>query len=519
MKPRWSIWILWMLFLSIIGWAQEPLSPDWTTPAPIPDNGGSATGNVGNNMGILSSGKLLLIFTETNTSGVSRLYLTTTNDDGQTWTAPVLFPPATSLIGAYSPTVVVDQNDVFHVILAAHGPVEGLYYTSTSDSGATWSAPIRISDTVRYKIAYDFISTDRSGRLHAMWHDGDTDTDSLIAEVMYTRSLDGGLTWETPRRLSSDDGEHSAFPRADFTPSSGDTLVIAWRDARPAGDDWDVYGAISYDGGATWTEQLLAGGPGRQWDPMVQIDQNGVIHLGVMEYPANHLIDVFVWYTHSTDGGNTWSTPQTMRGARSIFPIFTYDPIRHILWYFLRIESPPGPNATSDLGVRYSFDGGNTWSNVERLTMVDPGNGTKYPAIATGVDGIVRVFYSMKDSLGNDKMYFQKRKSVPTATGVNSGELSPPEGFELGQNYPNPFNPVTNVEFRLSNPAWVRLKIYDLMGRKVKTLVNGRRVAGTYTVVWDGTDDTGKPVVSGVYFYRLWVNNRFVATRKMLLIR
>ncbi len=394
--------------------AQEPISSEWTAPAPIPDNGGSSTGNVGNNFVVLGSGRLLLVYNETNANGGLKLYQTVSDDDGRSWSAPETFAPAGGLIGACCVTLALDLQDGVHAVFMARTPQLGLYYSRSQDGGETWSAPKRISDTVRYKIDYHFITTDGKGRVHVFWHDGDAKDDSQPAEVMYTRSLDGGDTWETPRMLSSDDGAHSAFPRADFGFTRSDTLLVAWRDARPPGDDWDIYGAISYDGGTTWREELLAGGAGRQWDPMVQIDFHGTIHLGVMEYPAGHMIDVFVWYMRSSDGGTTWSQPQTMREARTIFPVFSYDVMQDVLWYFLRIESPPGPNATSDLGVRYSMDGGNSWSEVERLTALEQG-GTKFPAFGMGKDGIPRLVYSLKDSAGHDKLYFQKRKSAPSA--------------------------------------------------------------------------------------------------------
>ena len=103
-------------------------------------------------------------------------------------------------------------------------------------------------------------------------------------------------------------------------------------------------------------------------------------------------------------------------------------------------------------------------------------------------------------------------KDSPKNTGI-------PSKFSLEQNYPNPFNPTTNVEFGIGNAEWVTLKIYDLLGREVKTLVNQRLAAGQYTVRWDGTDEAGQPVGSGVYLYRLKVGNRFVQTRKMVLLR
>jgi len=95
----------------------------------------------------------------------------------------------------------------------------------------------------------------------------------------------------------------------------------------------------------------------------------------------------------------------------------------------------------------------------------------------------------------------------------------PPRAFRLEQNYPNPFNPATRIRFELDRPAVVDLRIYDVAGRPVKTLVAHRRLGATaHTLEWDGTDDAGATVTSGVYFYRLVANGR-VLTRRMVMLK
>lgn len=95
--------------------------------------------------------------------------------------------------------------------------------------------------------------------------------------------------------------------------------------------------------------------------------------------------------------------------------------------------------------------------------------------------------------------------------------------FLLGQNYPNPFNPETAISYQLSPKGQaalsnVDLAVYNLRGQKVRTLVQARQPAGGYEVQWDGRDDGGRPVPSGVYFYRLQAGGQ-AAARKMHLIR
>jgi hypothetical protein len=93
-----------------------------------------------------------------------------------------------------------------------------------------------------------------------------------------------------------------------------------------------------------------------------------------------------------------------------------------------------------------------------------------------------------------------------------------PRTFRLGQNYPNPFNPMTVIEFSVPERADVKLDIYNILGRKVKALVDREMAAGDYTVQWDGTNQSGQAVATGIYLYRLTTGDH-VASKKMLLLK
>ena len=93
-----------------------------------------------------------------------------------------------------------------------------------------------------------------------------------------------------------------------------------------------------------------------------------------------------------------------------------------------------------------------------------------------------------------------------------------PEGFDLSQNYPNPFNQTTKIEFTLAKSDFVSLKIYDILGRKVRTLVSEHLSYGSKSVFWDGKNDSGKDVASGIYFYQIKVKN-FSETKKLVLLK
>lgn len=90
--------------------------------------------------------------------------------------------------------------------------------------------------------------------------------------------------------------------------------------------------------------------------------------------------------------------------------------------------------------------------------------------------------------------------------------------FSLSQNYPNPFNPQTSIRYALPQDAQVRLIIYNILGKKVKTLVDELQSAGYKTAWWDGKDEKGDLVASGVYLYRLEAD-KFSEVKKMLLVK
>ncbi len=110
------------------------------------------------------------------------------------------------------------------------------------------------------------------------------------------------------------------------------------------------------------------------------------------------------------------------------------------------------------------------------------------------------------------------------------GEIDPPLGIDkkiqsqtsalcLYQNYPNPFNSSTNITYHISTSAKVHLKIYDTLGQEVKTLMDEYQSAGNYQIEWNGKNNAGQTVSSGIYFYMLAIDNQFTSTKKLLYLK
>ncbi|HEX2786908.1 MAG TPA: YCF48-related protein [Ignavibacteria bacterium] len=185
----------------------------------------------------------------------------------------------------------------------------------------------------------------------------------------------------------------------------------------------------------------------------------------------------------TTDGGETW-TVQRDTGGQGLYTICFINP---------NIGFASGDNGS----VVSTSDGGTTWtetnlpaSRYSKIEFINQNTGWM-----VGSHGVVR-------------------KTTNAAGLTFANPISTvADGFELKQNYPNPFNPSTTIEFSVPNSDFYTLKIYDMNGKEVATLVNENLNSGSYNVEWNGLNNS-----SGIYFYKL-VSGSFTAVKKMLMLK
>ncbi|MCH7827919.1 MAG: T9SS type A sorting domain-containing protein, partial [Bacteroidetes bacterium] len=184
-----------------------------------------------------------------------------------------------------------------------------------------------------------------------------------------------------------------------------------------------------------------------------------------------------------TDGGATW-------GAQ---PSGT----ANTLWGVSFTDANNGTAVGSSGTILRTTDGGATWgaqpsgtgNTLWGVSFTDADNGT-----AVGESGIIL-----------------RTSSVVTA--IDDNQIKQPNSFILMQNYPNPFNPSTTIQYVIISRQFVSLKVYDILGREVATLVNEEKPIGSYRINFDGSKLT-----SGVYFYRLRAGS-FTQTKKFVLMK
>jgi len=129
--------------------------------------------------------------------------------------------------------------------------------------------------------------------------------------------------------------------------------------------------------------------------------------------------------------------------------------------------------------------------------------------------------YTDKELQEGDYTYRLKQIDFDSSvhySGLVNVSVKLPAEFNLSQNYPNPFNPSTTINFSLPQKQMVKLIVYDILGKEVKTLVNGEKDAGSYNVQWNGTNNNGVNVSTGIYIYRITAGS-FIQEKKMILMK
>ena len=213
------------------------------------------------------------------------------------------------------------------------------------------------------------------------------------------------------------------------------------------------------------------------------------------------------WRVRANDGEFTgdWSTPTTFISSASkptgvtlaTFEALDERGVVTLDWTLASGQEPAGFHVLRSLRQAGGF---------ERVTaaIVTDDNGYAY------IDRDVSV----------NMVYYYMLEAVSTGDRFDaiSIKVSAPRQFALDQNYPNPFNPATTIRYELPQAAQVTLKLYNLLGQEVSTLVNERQEAGFHTILWNGRNGAGRTVASGVYFYRLEAGE-FAKVKKMLLVK
>ncbi|MBD3233672.1 MAG: T9SS type A sorting domain-containing protein [candidate division Zixibacteria bacterium] len=401
---------------------------------------------------------------------------------------PSPLPPTDFRVNSF-PSIAVDHsggstNGYIHIVWGDYRNGDAdVYYSKSTDGGSNWSTAVRINDG---SIGDDndqffpWVSCDPDGYVHVFFYDRRDDPSNIDFHGYYTRSEDGGDTWTANERVTT-------APSDPYTDFSGGFI-----------GDYNGITAVGHRAHPLWTDTRNGG----QDIFTAQVDWGTVPSVSIGVTPENTPIEI------PPDGGS-----------------FTYTGILGNNY-----DSP----VTVDVWLMIDVPGYGYYGPVRRFNNI-PVNGFEILTAPGGVQNVppyapageYRYWAFAGDYPDDviDSVAFGFTKSGSVASGEGSGwELTGwfmadddrvnavPESKKLLSNYPNPFNALTEISYAIGEEGNVSIEIFNLMGRKIETLVNRHQQPGAYSVRWDAQN-----YASGVYFYKLQIGDEAIIKRMTLL--
>jgi photosystem II stability/assembly factor-like uncharacterized protein len=363
----------------------------------------------------------------------------------------------------------------------------------TTNGGGTWS---KINNLSGY--FYSVCTPSSNVAWTCLW----SESGNLLE-----RTIDNGATWTTILRLCTGCISNIGFNNVKCRDSL--QIWITEYAGSPLADWISIY--KSTDAGKTWTYYLPSHG-----SPFSFTD----LSLG----PDSSVATLFarkIFY-RSLDDGKHWISDTLSRRCNGILITGHYQ-------YWAVGDSGVVYHSPS-FGVPFSLQATALTENLTGIVAVDSQTlwaigtngliirttnyGSSWQRISSPTKATLNgIFFSNSNNgwiVGDSGIVFQIRDGVITSV---SNQIINPHKFNLFQNYPNPFNPSTKISFSLPSRSYVSLKIFDLLGREVATLVDQELLAGNYTRIWDAANMT-----SGIYFSRFQISSS-VITKKLILIK
>jgi len=458
---------------------------------------------------VVENSYLHVVWVDTRINGEMKAFYKRSKDLGYRWEDDVMISVSPDLVEDGAPDITLGTSCLHAVWQNTWKPIgeQGhIYYRRTLDHGATW-------EEVYFLSSYEHQSKPSIAALQDTIYVIFTryiDTRDIY-EIHFRKSYDEGATWTEDRVITdygpslirgtlraNERGLHYVFNHKDNFDEPGNLHRSQ-----------EVFYIHSPDWGNTWTEPAIVSHRDSihsQW-PSMCVDDEGRIHVTWFDYktsPYSETADIF--YTNSTDNGQTWAEIQVLTDAHTArwSNLIARGDSLYLVWEDWRHGYDQG-----EIYFKHSPDRGQSWDREERLTHAP--NESLEPVIVEQDDTLYVAWSDARDDPSNIHAEVYFKRGYLTTTSVP--ESSVKEHTLYLNSYPNPSNVSTVIAYQLRAGGHVTLEVYNLLGRKVATLVDETQEAGYRSVIWDASE-----VSSGLYFYKLTAGE-FTETRRMMLVK
>ncbi len=364
----------------------------------------------------------------------------------------------------------------------------------------------------RYNGTHDYtdvgkaIAVDGSGNVYVT---GWTDYNDLIQELADYVTIkyypDGDTAWV--RRY---DGPGNHWDEASAIAVDGSGNVCVTGSSLGSGTSGD-YATIKYDpdGDTAWVRRYNEPGNGHDRPSAIAVDNSGNVYV-TGDSPGSGTFSDYATIRYYPNGDTAWVRRYSAPGDSAVATAIAVDSYGNTYVTGYSWSGTDFDYAT----VKYDSSGNELW--VETYNGLGNGDDKAWHIAVCGCDTVYVTGESYGSGTDKDYVtikYVQKETSVE-----EQKEQTLVCSFTSYQNYPNPFNQETIIQYSLRDPVQISLKIYNLKGQLVKTLVDYHQESGIHQAVWDGKDEKSREVSAGIYFYRLKVGE-FTQTRKMVLLK
>jgi hypothetical protein len=465
-------------------------------------------------------------------------------DGGKTFSAAkrindvVAYPPSYSV---YQPDIALDSDGHIYVVWHDYrgwaddqswtSPID-IFLDKSTDGGLTWNTDVKVSTgngTYPWHSQPSIAVDGKNGNVFVSFTDFDRYyPQGDLGDISVAASVDHGASFQSKVRV--DDTADTLHAIQTFSSIAVDSMnsrvVVVFNDSRNGSKD--IYLAKSVDNAQSFLANVLVNHDttNDQEEPSVKVSHSGVVYVVWKDWSADptptespYLNDMLI--ARSTNAGNSFApgvkindTPLNAEYSYNFPPRLAVDDSGnvHVTWFDYRFNYT---NCFYDESV----DGGLTFSQDAIVNDNRDSLSHSLPRIAVGKGRVYVVYMDKRNGNNLYDIFFAAKDQVTGAEDF----ASIPKRFSLEQNYPNPFNPSTKIKFSIPSVGTrlglsaVTLRIYDVLGNEIASLVNEDKPAGDYEVEFNPSSVNHHPS-SGVYFYQLRVGG-FVETKRMTYLK